>query len=84
MHFTDFFRSISTLGSDELIILQSPGYPQKYGFNRYLNLCMCGRVLVVTVVHVVRMSKLHMVLHKLCVVQTCMGGVANISTGHLI
>ena len=84
MHFTDFFRSISTLGSDELIILQSPGYPQKYGFNRYLNLCMCGRVLAVTVVHVVRISKLHMVLHKLCVVQTCMGGVANISTGHLI
>lgn len=82
MHFTGFFRSISTLGSDELIILQSPGYPQKYGFNRYLNLCMCGRVLVV--VHVVRVSKLHMVLHKLCVVQTCMGGVANISTGHLI
>ena len=26
------FRNIATLGSDELMILRSPGYPQRYGF----------------------------------------------------
>lgn len=94
------FRNIVTLGSDEVMLLRSPGYPQRYGFATWI--CVYGKPLgavgivrllevlqykfarFLVGVHVVRMSKLHMVLHRLCIVRTCMGGVAKFRTGHLI